>query len=67
MKPKNKFQYDLVKTFLGFPFVTPKKLAKKWNIPLQEVLRVQATVNYEQYASDDTPLEDLMLNFFGAK
>lgn len=60
----NKAQYKVVKTMTNFPKLDTKKFAKMIGVSHAEVLRVQASNNFEQYESKDTSLDDFM-NMFG--
>lgn len=64
----NQAQYKLVKFFLDFPMVTPKKLAKAWNIPFDLVRRAAVARDYKHF--QEIPDEDITLLFdqlFGTK
>jgi len=65
MAVMNERQYGVVKFMCGFPFFNTKKFAKMIKVDHSEVLRVQASSNFEQYQDNDTPLEDLMSMFGG--
>lgn len=62
----NKAQYQVVKFMTGFPKIDLLQFAKLISLEFSEVLRVQATNNFEQYQTNDTPAEDLMSFFGGA-
>lgn len=64
----NEFQYNLIKFFIKK--IEPKVLVKSWKkygvkLDLQEVYRVQLTINYKVYKEDQTPSEDVMLAMEG--
>lgn len=66
----NAAQYRIVKTITGFPKMDTKKFAKMIKVDHSEVLKVQLSNNFEQYKTDDRPLEDLMSQYwdlFGGK
>ena len=61
----NKAQYKVVKTITSFPMVDTKKFAKMIKADHSDVLRVQASANFEQYQDKDTSYDDLMAMFVG--
>ena len=61
----NRLQYKIVKTITSFPKADTKKFAKMINADHSEVLRVQASANYEQYADKSTSYDELMAMFMG--
>lgn len=61
MRAMNEEQYKLVKLFLDGFKIPPKKLARNWGVAKHEVYRVVLTMNYEVYARDQIPAEDVIL------
>lgn len=63
----NAAQYKIVKSIVSFPKANTKKFAKMIGVDHSDVLRVQASNNFEQYKDKDTSLDDLMSMFMGGK
>lgn len=62
----NQAQFKIVKFFLEFPLVTPKKLAKAWKLDPMLVNRAAVARDYDHF--QEIPDEDiglLMKNLFG--
>lgn len=63
----NAAQYKIVKTMTSFPYFDAKKFAKMIKVDHSEVLRVQASDNFEQFKDKGTSMDDLMSMFMGGK
>ena len=62
MPVMNKTQYRIVRSVMacGAPAA---KFAKMIKVDVAEVIKVQSSSSYEQYATDDRPYEDVMQQF----
>jgi hypothetical protein len=56
-------QYTVAKLALAAG-AKAKKLAETINADPNDILRVESTINYQQYIIDDTPIESMLPEFW---